>query len=197
MGMSRLKFVLLGAVLCTMPIFLFSVEGASTETELVNSEKQERREERQQERQQERREERQQERQQERREARQEARRLQRANELPSGCSKNAKGDRAAENQSSQDEIMENASESGVSEAQIAELNEIADNRDDLVGEVLIEERTTEEVIFESAAAQVLVVVPEGAIRCRMSDELTDTLLGEDGGITYIGGPLDNQGTGD
>ncbi len=180
MSLPRLKIIILSIVLFAMPILFLSVERAFTQESIE--------EERQEERQEERRE--------ERREARREARRLQRANKLPNGCSVNARGNMDADNQSSQDEIIENASESGVSEAQIAELNELAEDRDDLVGEVLIQDQTNEEVIFEPAVAQVLVVTPEGAVQCHTSDELTDSLLSEEG-ITYIGGPLDNQNLGE
>lgn len=76
----------------------------------------------------------------------------------------------------------------------IDEFVETIESEEVMVGEILIEERLGDIVIMEPAAAQVVVQTPAGVVYCYSSDSHTDEVLTE--GITYIGGPLDNQDEG-
>jgi hypothetical protein len=130
------------------------------------------------------------ERRQRRRQERREARRLLNSQRSSNACAENSMG-RARQNRDRNEEIRTNAENSGISEVEIEELAEDIESQEVMVGEILIEEQRGDVVIMESTVAQIVVQTPNGVVYCHTSDKHTDDLLTE--GITYIGGPLDNQ----
>ena len=87
------------------------------------------------------------------------------------------------------EEMNRNAAESGVTEADIDALNQMAQQDGSIVTEPTIRERTPSgEIIYESRAVQTMILTDTGIVGC--SSFGNDMPEGE---ITYIGGPLDNQ----
>lgn len=50
-----------------------------------------------------------------------------------------------------------------------------------------------DESIFESRAMEVQTITPDGILSCEFADNFIDQVIDDSEGITFIGGPLDNQ----
>lgn len=85
--------------------------------------------------------------------------------------------------------MSQNAAISGITEADIEDLDRMNQQNGGIVAEPVVRERTPYgEVIYESRAVQTMILTDIGVVRCSsFGNEIPE------GEITYIGGPLDNQ----
>lgn len=115
-----------------------------------------------------------------------------RSHELSAGCSENRRGI-GRRKKTRKEEISDNVSGSRVTEQDFVRLDKLIQESGDTVGEVSAIEKSDGEFIFESKVAQIQTITSSGVIRCKHSDKFTDDLMDSEEGVTFVGGPLDNQ----
>ena len=87
------------------------------------------------------------------------------------------------------DEMRQNAVIAGITKSDIDALDQLNRQNGGIIAEPVVRERTPDgEVIYESSAAQTIIITDVGVVGCSsFGSEIPE------GEVTYIGGPLDNQ----
>lgn len=119
---------------------------------------------------------------------------FQRAHELPDGCSQRKRVNEPRK-KTRRDEILSDAAASGVSDKELDDLQKLTQENSNIINENPTGQQIGDEIILKNSISQSQVIVPRGVIKCRASDEYTDKVIGSEEGVTFIGGPFDNQQT--